>query len=115
MKTIFLTLLSVLFMAIQPVTLHADHPDSLTELQKEIESLVQKKTLRKMDGDSQKVTVRFLINAQNEVVIFDTYGDSEKACAHVNKVLNYRQVKFKDAKQLMPYQISILFVNPAEE
>jgi len=110
MKSILILALSFMLMSFQPAHMHAGNTMNNAQLQKEIEGMVKKSSLQNMKEDTQEVTVRFLINAQNEVVIFETTGDSEAACAHVKEVLNYRQVKFKGAKQLVPYEITILFV-----
>ena len=114
MKTILLTALTFILLAFQPTLSRADITPN-TQLQKEIKEIVSKKGLKNIGLDTQEVTVRFLINAQNEVVIFETIGDSDAACEHVKEVLNYRQVKFKQAKQLVPYQINIRFVQRADQ
>ena len=108
MKTILISLLATVLM-FSPTYARADGISN-TQLAKKIESIVSKGSFKLMAEDTQEVTVRFLINAQNEVVIFETSGDSDAMCKHVKEVLNYRQVKFKEAKQLVPYEISILFV-----
>ncbi len=84
------------------------------KLQKEITNLVKNHTLTNMEADTEDVTVHFIINAQNELVIFDAYGDNEEVCAHVKDVLSYKQVRFRQAKQLTPYTINIRFVKEAE-
>lgn len=114
MKTVLLTSVTFILMVFQPTLSRADIAPN-TQLQKEIKEIVSKRGLKNMGIDTQEVTVRFLINAQNEVVIFETSGNSDAACEHVKKVLNYRQVKFKQAKQLVPYQINIRFVQKGEQ
>jgi hypothetical protein len=115
MKSIVLTALSFILVSLLPANSMAGHSSDNAMLQKEIAGIFRNGNLKNMSGDTQEVTIRFLINAQHEVVIFDASGDSDAACEHVKEVLNYRQVKFKEAKQLMPYEISILFVKKAEQ
>jgi hypothetical protein len=113
MKTILISLMATMLM-FSPAYSRADDLSN-TQLAKKIESIVSKGSFKFMAEDTQEVTVRFLINAQNEVVIFETSGDSDAMCEHVKEVLNYRQVKFKQAKQLVPYEISIQFVKQADQ
>lgn len=113
MKT-FITLGLLLSIGmLQPLSLKADQPITNEKLQKEIADLIQQHTLHNMDTDTQDVTLHFVINAQNELVIFDASGDNLSACEHVKDVLNFRQVRYKHAKQLTPYIMNIRFVKKA--
>jgi hypothetical protein len=113
MKSILLTTLTFLLLSGSSSLLYADNTQN-DQIKKEIESIVRKSNFKHIPGDSQEVTVHFLINAQNQLVIFDTSGDNDAACAYVKEMLNYRQVKIKQAKQLVPYEISILFVKKGD-
>jgi hypothetical protein len=108
-------LLSLILLVTGPVSATADTRVNNDQLKKEIEGIVKKGTLKFMEADTEEVTVHFLINAQNELVIFDTTGDNEAACEHVKERLNYKQVKFKQARQLTPYEVNIKFVRDGLE
>ncbi len=98
-----------------PLAATADSHVNNDQLKKEIEGIVKKGTLKFMESDTEEVTLHFLINAQNELVIFDATGDNEAACAHVKERLDYKQVKFKQARQLTPYEVNIKFVRDVLE
>ncbi len=115
LPNVFTLLLSLILFIAGPLSAKAENPANNEQLQKEIESIVKKGTLKFMEADTEEVTIHFLINAQNELVIFDATGDNESACAHVKERLNYRQVKFKQARQLVPYEINIKFVRAVLE
>ena len=108
-------LLSLIILVTGPVSAKADTHVNNDQLKKEIEGIVKKGTLKFMESDTEEVTLHFLINAQNELVIFDATGDNEAACAHVKERLNYKQVKFKQARQLTPYEVNIKFVRDVLE
>lgn len=108
-------LLSLMLFVTGPVSAKADTHVNNDQLKKEIEGIVKKGTLKFMEADTEEVTVRFLINAQNELVIFDATGDNEAACAHVKERLSYKQVRFKQARQLTPYEVNIKFVRDGLE
>lgn len=108
-------LLSLVLFVTGPLAAKAENPVNNDQLQKEIEDIVKKGTLKFMEADTEEVTIHFLINAQNELVIFDATGDNEAACEHVKERLNYKQVKFRQARQLTPYKINIKFVRDVLE
>lgn len=108
-------LLSLILFVAGPLEAMAETNVNNDQLKKEIEGIFKKGTLKFMEADTEEVTIHFLINAQNELVIFDTTGDNEAACEHVKERLNYKQVKFKQARQLTPYEINIKFVRGALE
>ena len=110
MKTLTTLTLCLSLALFQPVFLKADKPINNDQLKKQIEQIVQKATLKNMEADTEEVTVHFLINAQHELVIFDTSGDNASACEQVKALLNYKQVRYAQAKQLTPYEINIRFV-----
>ena len=83
---------------------------SLDELKKEIVNMLKNRDLSFLEKDMQKVSLDFLINARNELVVLDVYGDSISACEYVKEILNYKRVKYKQAKQLTRYMISICLV-----
>ncbi len=110
MKTLITLGLILCIGMLEPLSLKADQPITNEKLQKEIADLVKNHTLHNMDTDTQDVTVHFVINAQNELVIFDASGDNLSACKHVKDILNFRQIRYKQAKQLTPYIMNIRFV-----
>ncbi len=84
--------------------------NSLAILKKEVVQLFQKNTIPFPDIPDQEITVGFLINARNELIVIDVNGDSASACEYVKQVLNYNRVKYNQAKQLTRYTITIHLV-----
>ena len=83
---------------------------TIEELKKEIAALLKHKNLDFLEKDTQEVGVDFLINARNEVVVLDVYGDSVPACEYVKEELNFKRVKFKQTNQLTRYVIRFKLV-----
>lgn len=83
---------------------------NLDVLKKEVTKLVQKSTIGFPAITDQEVTVGFLINARNELIILDVNGDSALACAYVKQILNYSKVKYQQGRQLTRYSIKIHLV-----
>ncbi len=110
--TLFLTI-SLLFPSFIPV-LAADGRDSLDMLQKEVTGLFRKNAIPFPDIIDQEITVGFLINARNELIILDVDGDSTEACDYVKQVLSYKKVKFNQARQLTRYEIKLQLVKQVE-
>lgn len=109
MKTYMILVLSFVFSMMAPVTMQAGNIQGNDQLVKEITDLVKKEYPRFIASDPQEVTVHFQINAKNEIVVFDTTGKDADTCEKVKEVLNFQQVKFKDAKPLKPYTVQIKF------
>jgi len=108
-------LLGLIVFVIGPLSARTGSAMNTDQLKKEIEGIVNKGTMKFMEADTEDVTIHFLINAQNELVIFDVIGDNEAACDHVKERLNYKHVKFKQARQLIPYEVNIKFVRECLE
>jgi hypothetical protein len=83
------------------------------ELREELQSIMARKDLSFLDSDVAVISIEFLVNARNEVVIMDVCGRDEKACAFVKKLLNYRTIRFTETKQLTPYSLDIRLVRSA--
>lgn len=86
-------------------------PDSLSILQRQVVHLFKKTAVPFPDIPEQDVTIGFLINARNEVIVTDVDGDSDAACDYVKEVLNYQRVKFFQPRQLTRYEIKVRLVN----
>lgn len=84
---------------------------SLDVLKKEVTRLIQKNAIRLADMAEQDITVGFLINAKQELIILDVNGDSTSACEYVKQILNYNKVKYYQAKQLTRYSVTIHLIN----
>lgn len=85
--------------------------NSLDVLRKQVTKLVQNNAVMLPELVDQVVTVGFLINARNELIVMDVNGDSASACAYVKQILNYNKVKYKQMRQLTRYSISIHLVD----
>ncbi len=108
MKTgLFLSLITLMILTTSASLEAGPRLDTVGELRKEIYEILKNRNLNFLEEDLQRVSVDFLINARNEVVILDVYGDSMSACEFVKETLNYKKVKFKQAKQLTRYMVNI--------
>lgn len=107
----YLILISLLLSLGAPsfANVHND-PDPMTELQKEVVKLFEKYRGDLSDIEAQEVTIGFMINAKNELVIVDVEGNSTAACDYVKKVLSYKRVNYRQAKQLTSYTLKIQLV-----
>ncbi len=104
---------TILLLLLLPVSLPAapvKGNNSLVILKKEVESLLQKNICRFPDVRDQAVTVGFMINAKDELIVLDVDGDSASARDYVKEVLNYSKVKYCQAKQLTRYTLTIHLV-----
>jgi hypothetical protein len=111
MRTIFLLAITAGMLSIlQAKDPGKLNPDSLGMLQKEVAHLFEKNSLHLDNHLDQIVTVGFIINAKNEIIITDVTGDSDDACAFVKEVLNYKKLKFNRSKQLTRYSVTIHLV-----
>jgi hypothetical protein len=111
MKTGIISCIILILSFSLPLTLEAGKRfTSVEELKKEIASFLKNRNLDFMEKDIQQVGVDFLINARNELVVLDVYGDSVAACEYVKEVLNYKRVKYKQARQLIRYMVNIRLV-----
>ena len=84
--------------------------NSFEILRKEVMQLFNKTTLQFPEIPDQSVTVGFLVNAKNELIITDVNGQCETACEYVKSVLNFKKVKYSQAKQLTRYVITIQLI-----
>jgi hypothetical protein len=94
-----------------PLFAATDKPRSATEqLRKEMAEFFRHQDLSVLEKNVEMVRVSFLINAKNELVIFDVSGEDTKVCDYVKKILNFRQVSFVPNKQLSRYVVDIRLV-----
>ena len=111
MKTIFFSILLLGSLLSFPAKMEASPKTSPTAiLHEEISDLLKNADLSFLDNETEVVTIDFVINARNEIVVLHTDGDNSRACDYVKEVLNFRKVKFKQAKQLTPYTVNIRLI-----
>lgn len=111
MKTGLITALVTCFVFSLPFTLEAGKRfTTIEELKTEISNILKHRNLNFLEKDDEQVAVDFLINAKNELVVLDVYGDSVSACEYVKELLNYKRVKYKQAKQLTRYMVNIRLI-----
>ena len=84
--------------------------DTLTSLKREVVGLFNKNLPDFREFENQQVTVGFLLNAKNEIIVLDIEGENNAACDYVRDTLNFQKVKFDHARQLTRYQITIHLV-----
>ncbi len=115
MRTLFILFIS-LFVTPAPEVLAKSFngTDSLEVLHREVIQLFKNYQVTLPDEPEQDITVNFLLNAKNEIIILDVHGDSANACDYVREVLNYRKVKFDQARQLIQYTITIHLIRDYE-
>ena len=111
MKTMLIPLLFLSsFFAFLPSTEAAPRKSTIDVLHQEISSMLSNRNLSFLDHDAEVVTIDFMINAKNEIVIVHTYGNSPAACDYVKDILNFRKVKYRQTKQLTPYVVNIRLI-----
>lgn len=81
--------------------------DSLLEFKREVLSLFEKHLSNLPEIQDQDVTISFLINAKNELIILDVEGENNATCDIVRKVLSYKKVKYNPGKQLTSYKLKV--------
>jgi len=83
---------------------------SADQLRKEVAAFFKSKDLTFLEKNVEMVSVSFLINAKNELVIFNVSGDDADACDYVKEVLNFQKVNYNSAKPLAKYEVDIRLV-----
>ena len=111
MKRSFILLLALCFAFVFPLHANTVKPrNSTDQLRKEVAAFFKSKDLTFLDKKVEMVSVSFLINAKNELVIFNVSGDDADACDYVKEVLNFQKVNYASAKPLAKYEVDIRLV-----
>jgi len=111
MRTLLIAVISITLSSVSPIFASSHRDDTpLIVLKKEVARLFQLNNLKYPGDQDQDVTVGFLINAKNEIILLDVTGDSNSACEYVKQVLNYNRVRFNQEKQLTRYSLTIHLV-----
>jgi hypothetical protein len=111
MKTILIQMLFLSsFMFVSSSMDAGPRTSTITVLHQEISSFLENRDFSFLESDIELVTVDFLINAKNEIVVLHTEGHSTAACNYVKELLNFKKVKFRQAKQLTPYVVNIRLI-----
>src|SRR3989337_1286248 len=108
MRTIFsyIIILTITF-SFQSFSWNNDDPSTAAALKKEVAQFFNKNSANFPDIASQEVTVGFMINAKNEIIVLDVDCASAAACDFVKEVLSYRKVKYNQSRQLTRYNVKI--------
>jgi len=105
------TLLIALFLAFTSngtLSANESNPtDSILGLKREVLELFERHRSDFPEIQDQEVTVSFLINAKNELIILDVEGENNTTCDLVRKVLSYKKVKYNPGKQLTSYKLKV--------
>ena len=111
MRILFFFILSFSLSFASPLTAKPNRKtDPVESLQREVVEIFKNNPIQ-FDGTAKhEVTVGFLINAKNEIIILDVNGENEPACNFVKRVLNYRKIKYAQSRQLIRYSIKIHLV-----
>jgi len=83
---------------------------STNQLRKEVSSFFKNQDLNFLEKNVEIIRVGFLINAKNELVVFDVTGDDSDACDYVKKLLNFKQVNYSPVKHMEKYVVDIRLV-----
>jgi len=110
MKRSLILLLALCFAFVYPLQAHTIKPRTVDQLRKEVAAFFKSKDLSFLDKNVEMVSVSFLINAKNELVIFNVSGDDADACDYVKEVLNFQKVNYSSAKPLAKYEVDIRLV-----
>jgi hypothetical protein len=87
-----------------------DPSRSTQQLKKEISAIMHKQDLTFLQHPVEKVTVEFLINARNELVVLHVEGSNETTCEKIKEVLGHQEVRYQQPRQLMRYKIELRLV-----
>jgi hypothetical protein len=111
MKPMTLLCLLAVLITTQPAFAAPIHPATSTQqLKKEISAILHKQDLEFLQENVEKVTVEFLINARNEIVVLHVDGDHEGTCEAIKKILGYQPVRYQQPRQLMRYTVDLRLV-----
>ena len=83
---------------------------SADQLRKEVAAFFKSKDLSFLDKNVEVVSVSFLINSKNELVIFNVSGEDSDACDYVKEVLNFQKINYTAAKPMAKYAVDIRLV-----
>ena len=112
MRPFFLFLISALISITSPLAAKGTGTtDPVETLQKEVVELFNRNPVKFDGSDQHEITVGFMINAKNEIIVVDIDGESEQACNFVRQVLNYQKIKYAHSRQLTRYSIKINLVS----
>lgn len=87
-----------------------DPSRSTQQLKKELSAILHKQDLTFLQQQVEKVTVEFLINARNELVILHVEGENETTCDKIKEVLGHQEVRYQQPRQLMRYKVELRLV-----
>ena len=111
MKRNFILLLAVCFAFVIPLRANTIKPrTSANQLRKEVASFFKSKDLSFLDKSVEVVNVSFMINAKNELVIFNVSSDDPDACDYVKKALDFRQVSYTPDRPMAKFAVDIRLV-----
>ena len=102
--------LAILFVSQPTIAAPADPAASTQQLKKEISAILHKQDLEFLQETVEKVTVEFLINAKNEIVVLHVEGANDSTCDEIRKILGHQPVRYKQPRQLMRYKVDLRFV-----
>jgi hypothetical protein len=88
----------------------ADPKRSMSQLKKEISVILHQQDLTFLRQPVETVTVEFLINARNEIVVLHVEGQNDHTCDKIRDILAHQPVKYKQARQLMRYKVDLRLV-----
>lgn len=105
-----LSLLAVLVFTIPAKATPTDPANSTQQLKKEISAILHKQDLQFLQQPVEKVTVEFLINAKNEIVVLHVEGDHDSTCEKIKEILGFREVRYQQPRQLVRYKVDLRLV-----
>ncbi|HJW30645.1 MAG TPA: hypothetical protein VJ508_15535 [Saprospiraceae bacterium] len=111
MNRILTLLFASLLITLGTIPVMASTPHhSMAQLHKEVSDVFRQQDLSFLKDDVATVTVNFVINPKNEIVVFGVTGDDDDACKYVKDKLNFKKVNYIQSRQLTRYVVNIRLV-----
>ena len=108
--SILVLLLASLAFSTPATATPADPNHSTQQLKKEIAAILHKQDLQFLEQPVEKVTVEFLINAKNEIVVLHVEGACDNTCNKIKEILGHQEVRYQQPRQLVRYKVDLRLV-----
>jgi len=90
-----------------------DDPKSINRLLKDkIVSLIDEPDISHLPGKKYHAEVEFIITRRNQVLVLEVYTNDMFFDEYIKSQLNYRTLKIRGVRKMMPYRLNITFLQP---